>query len=1038
MAGIRRIKQLRRHVTPVGAEVDGHYFVSYSRIDGAEFAVKLADQLAAGPPSYAVWLDKRDAEPGPDWDNQIRDAIQACRGLLFLMTNDSVQDHSGSKLEWAWALQYKKPVIPLRLDADAGLPFRLSSRQYIDFSGGFDAGLARLRIYLGSVGSPKWLLQDLRDQLTDAERELPRADLAQRPRVEQDIQDLRARIVDQQRLLADPEAATRRTKERITAGLDQERRPERPAVAPTQARFVNAPPVVAPRYFQDRYMESEQMGDFLRATDERIMTVVGRGGVGKTAMVCRLLKTLETGQLPDDLGELDVEGIVYLSPAGMHPVNFPNLFNDLCRLLPLQAADRLQQCYRDPRQTPTALMRALLDAVSSRRVIVLLDQAEDVVDTSAGQFAITDAALDEALRALLEAPTHGVKVILTTRVPPSGLLLVQPQRQRCLDLDEGLGSPYAEQVLRARDPDGRLGLKTASEELLDLARQRTRGYPRALEALAAILAVDRNTTLTELLAQTASLPENVVEILVGEAFNRLDPLAQQVMQALAILTVPVPPVAVDYLLQPYRPAVDAASMMGRLVNMQFVRRDAGRYYLHQVDRGYALSRVPAGEPDRDTDPAPFTQQALRHRGAGYFKRTRAPQEEWKTLADLTPQLNEYELLYQGGDYDAAAQVLLAIGFRYLIRWGHYRLTIEMHKRLQGHLSDPQTDAASKNALGTCYQSLGQISLAIVAYGQALVILRDMRNRAGEGAVLGNLGTCSFVLGQIRRAINLFQRALTIAREIRKRGNEGTALTNLGRCYRSLGQIPRAIDLHEQALAIAREINDRAREATSLINLGCCYQDLDRLARAIDFYEQALVASHEAGFRSMECISLADLADAYGDMGAWDSALQYSRQASELADAISNMHAQSYARLTLARIQLLAGDCHAAREAAFAASEHPYSLPRAHQVSLLLGITQLKQDQAAAAAADFRNAINQADQLLRHSSEVYAAHDTRALALCGLALTTDPDKVVEATAAFRAARAITSADGIVKQVLALFNVLVAADRDGILTGICPAP
>ena len=129
----------------------------------------------------------------------------------------------------------------------------------------------------------------------------------------------------------------------------------------------------------------------------------------------------------------------------------------------------------------------------------------------------------------------------------------------------------------------------------------------------------------------------------------------------------------------------------------------------------------------------------------------------------------------------------------------------------------------------------------------------------------------------------------------------------------------------------------------------------------------------------------------------------------------------------------------AREAAFAASEHPYSLPRAHQVSLLLGITQLKQDQAAAAAADFRNAINQADQLLRHSSEVYAAHEhAGAGPMRTLALTTDPDKVVEATAAFRAARAITSADGIVKQVLALFNVLVAADRDGILTGICPAP
>ena len=49
------------------------------------------------------------------------------------------------------------------------------------------------------------------------------------------------------------------------------------------------------------------------------------------------------------------------------------------------------------------------------------------------------------------------------------------------------------------------------------------GYPRALEALAAILAADRGTTLPELLAETAGLPGNVVEALVGEAFSRLRP-----------------------------------------------------------------------------------------------------------------------------------------------------------------------------------------------------------------------------------------------------------------------------------------------------------------------------------------------------------------------------------------------------------------------------------------------------------------------------------------------------------------------------------
>lgn len=208
--------------------MDGRIFISYSRVDAAEFAGQLADRLIAGPPSYPVWLDVRDERPGLDWDNQIRDAIQSCPGLLFLMTRDSVQDHSACKPEWVWALKYKKPVIPLRVDAGVELPFRLSSRQYIDFSGGFEVGLAQLRVYLGGMGSPEWVLQDLRNQLTEAERDLPRADPAQRPRIEQDIRELHGRVATQERLLADPGAATRRTEERIAAGLERERQPEQP------------------------------------------------------------------------------------------------------------------------------------------------------------------------------------------------------------------------------------------------------------------------------------------------------------------------------------------------------------------------------------------------------------------------------------------------------------------------------------------------------------------------------------------------------------------------------------------------------------------------------------------------------------------------------------------------------------------------------------------------------------------------------------------------------------------------------------------
>ena len=123
-------------------------------------------------------------------------------------------------------------------------------------------------------------------------------------------------------------------------------------------------------------------------------------------------------------------------------------------------------------------MQALLAAFPRGREVVLMDNFEDLVDSDT--FDILDDELAEALRALLHLPHHAVKVILTTRVRPRSLNLFQPGRQAPLYLDEGLPSPYAENILRAMDADGKVGLQTAPDALLDEARERTNGNPRAL------------------------------------------------------------------------------------------------------------------------------------------------------------------------------------------------------------------------------------------------------------------------------------------------------------------------------------------------------------------------------------------------------------------------------------------------------------------------------------------------------------------------------------------------------------------------------
>jgi tetratricopeptide (TPR) repeat protein/nucleoside phosphorylase len=1064
---------------PVAPPV-GHHFICYSSVDATELAFQLADALQAGPPAFRAWVDQRESKPGLDWDEQLADAIRGCDSLIFLMTRDSVTPHATCKQEWTRALKYKKPIIPLLFHTDAEMPFRLEPRNHLDFTGAFDPALKKLREHLVWLATPAGILRNLQDRLAVANRDLKRSDDSDKSRIQTEIEQLEKQIAEQERLVKDPKGAAKRTEQNIASGLERERQPEKPVSGAARSKFINPPPGVAPTYFQDRYIEMQLIGEFLKDESKRLLTVVGRGGTGKTALVCRILKALEGGQMPDDLGPLSVDGIVYLSAVGSRRLTVPNLWADLSQLLPDEKSKELDALYKDPHVSVEAKLSALLAALPAGRVALLLDNFEDVIDPTT--HAVRDAELDEALRSLLNLPHHAVKVILTTRIAPRALALIQPGRQSRIVLDAGLESPHAENVLRAMDADGKAGLKTAPDELLGRAREYTLGYPRALEALFGILSVDRYTTLPELLA--APPPENVVEALVGEAYSRLNPTAQKVMQALAVYDRPVTPAAVDYLLQPYEPGVDSAPVLNRLVNMHFARKEAGRYYLHPVDRAYAFERIPKeGLPSpfqgegTGKGVAPWTQLTHLQRGAEYFKHARKPRAEWKSLEDLSPQLAEFDLRCACGEHDTAGWVLREIDFDYLLLWGHYQLMIKLHEQLLGKISDPDLRQISIGNLGSAYYSIGQVQEAIVCYEQALASAREMKYRQSESVWLGGLGNAYSDLGQTARAIEYYEQALAIAREIGDRRNESTWLGNLGNRYGELGQTARAIDYYEQALAIAREvgnrggegrhlgnlgnryaelgqtaraieyqeqalaidreIEDRRGEGSDLVNLGNSYAELGQTARAIEYYEQALAIDREIGDRRGEGIDLGNLAEALIDEGRYAEAIQRSQEYVKIGEEIGKPGTYSYGRLASAC--LYAGDLPAARAAVETARK--YDEPQNnHNVSALLGVIALRQNDKPTAQEAFMTAVAQAEALLVHTPQFYDALDSKALALCGLGVcvsgfaTASRQQIEEAKATYRAARAINKDAGVVKRVLRLLDALAVMDTEGVLAGV----
>ena len=777
-----------------------HCFISYSKSDGVDFVLKLADELTKGPPPLSVWLDERNLRAGFDWDDQIDKALKTSRSILFVVTLDSVDPLSVAKQEWTRALQYKKPIVPLRLHRDADPPFGLGNRQYIDFADDFVRGLAELRLHLQWLESPDGALYLLEQRLGDAERDLRRTSQPQEQvRIEEEIAELRNEIATQREALENPAAAIERVERNIERGMQAERAGT-PTPDETLGRVINRPPGSAPMYFQDRVVESRLVGQFLTDESRRILTVVGRAGVGKTAMTCRVLKELERGRLLEDDAPVAVDGIVYLGSSTLRGASFGNLYADLAQLLTDAKRQALEQVWNERADLKDRVL-ALVSAFTNGLAVVLLDNLEDVIDPATHE--LEDVELRDALRQLLRLPQHPIKVIITTRIAPRDLELEYPSRYMRLDLDEGLASPYAENILRELDTDGKVGLRSTSMELLGEVRERTLGYPRALEAFFAILSQDRQTRLEDVLSKAERyLPENVVESLVAEAIHRLDPAAQRVMQVLALLDRPLLPATVDYVLRPYEPTIDSTPILQRLTNAYLVRVDQGRYYLHRVDSEYAASQVPAGSPTdwHDASDPVYSRSALMYQGAGYFEQVKTPPRTWRSIEDIAPQLAEFDLRVGCQDYARAVWVLHEVADALWV-WGHYRHVIAMCERvIDGAPSGDRPEILLYS--GRAHSACAENTQAVRILTEAVAASREQDAVQTELGSRGALAWSLFGLGRHDEARGEFEEMMGIAEDLQETDAKVDALRGLGAIEEAVGGIELAEEHYRAALNVA--------------------------------------------------------------------------------------------------------------------------------------------------------------------------------------------------------------------------------------------
>ena len=631
----------------------------------------------------------------------------------------------------------------------------------------------------------------------------------------------------------------------LSVELDLERERERQAKEAQRRRerkferVVNPPPATVRETFKDRAKEMKDLCDHLADAGVRLISVVGRGGIGKTALVSKVFAEIEHGQWPaptpgpspvpsgQERGESPF--ILYLDKDKL---TLEHLYAGAGRMLSPDAADELTAFYKQPGALADKA-HFLLSRLREGVYLMVMDNLESVLQPD-GTIA------DEGLRVFVEAclcAGHGVKLVITSRedVPLSPAALACARRVR---LDQGLPESDAIALLRQLDPQGEVGLRDAPESLLRQAAVKAHGVPFALERIAGILARTPDLSLARLLTDRDLFTGQVIENLAEYGYTRLTDGARRVMEALAVFDRPVPEAAARYLLLPFAPEVDVAAELRRLAREMFVtaNRVTGTFALHPLDREVAYKRLQDVGARHAT---PLPAHDLELRAAAYYAETRKPQEEWKTIDDLQPQLAEFEHRVHAEDYDGAGWLLDEIDFDYLQLWGHALRVIEMREKLVGHHSSRTLERKNWGYIGTCYKDIGQVRRAVECYKRALELARADHERQAEGAWLMGLGLAYLALGETQRAIEFYEQALAIAREIGDRRGEGADLSNLGSAYSHLGETRRAIEFYEQALAIRREIGDRSGEGIDLYNLSEAHQTLGDFAQASTCAEQSL-------------------------------------------------------------------------------------------------------------------------------------------------------------------------------------------------------
>lgn len=737
------------------------------------------------------------------------------------------------------------------------------------------------------------------------------------------------------------------------AGVERLRQDRTRADASEQKSHVSglqALPLVLPALhgtFVDREAQLHLIEQCVLTGEQPLVLVIGPGGYGKTELVTKFLKH-SLSRLRVNGGEID--GIVYLRCV-RGDVHLDRIFAEVGRIFDREAA--FVAMYRTQASLLNRIESLLSEVARLGIVWLVFDNLEDLLSDND---RFVDVELGQLFHSLL-TNEHTIRVVATSRATP---VLAPYARCARVELAEGLPDGEAIKCLRA-DGAG-VGLASAPDDLLARFNARVHGIPKAIESLVGYLAERYPAvTLRDLLERRDlfdAFDEHDVQRglkrLVREQFEDQAPDAQLLLCALSVFTRPVPLEAVRYLL----PALEWTSILARLVRNRLIKSDNEALDLHPLVRAYAYSRVPDNLDKTVQTGNAFDKAALHERAAAFYKDIRQPAEEWISIDQVAPQLDEFHHRVYAQQFGHAAQIVDSIG-SYLPRWGASQLLLELRLQLSGKLPDLEAEWENELSLARCLDTLGRLDDSTDRLRRLLAMTDDVPSTLRR-RVCSQLAHHAAIRGAVDECLDYATDELAIARRAASAIGEDAALNNLARVEAEQGRFRDAMQTKRLgAILAAPDAADFAFYATLAYYVG-------DLAEMADCIHEALRLARKFRDPFTEGYALSVAGEMAADMGAMDVAVGATEEARSIGSRLGFARAIQTRTLNLGRLHHFLGNRDEAVKCFRLASGMP-RLESSNWLDLVLALGDLLLGERKTARARCRELTRQRE-MRRHNGD----------------------------------------------------------------------